>query len=80
MVKKIKLTVITILLLLSPILMKAQAPPHPNNGGAPTPGTNTPVGAGAPIADGTYILLAFGMAYAIKKWQELNSVKTNNHV
>ena len=48
----------------------AQAPPHPNgNGGAPNPGTNTPVGgsAGAPIENGTFILITLALAYAGRK-------------
>jgi len=46
----------------------AQTPPPPNGGnGAPTPGNNTPVGGGAPIAGGIGILLALGAAYGWKK-------------
>jgi hypothetical protein len=64
----IKKLILTALLLASTTLLQAQAPPHPNNGGsAPTPGTNTPVGAGAPIADGQFLLMAFVMAYAGRK-------------
>jgi hypothetical protein len=48
--------------------ISAQTPPPPNGGnGAPTPGNNTPVGGGAPIASGIGILLALGAAYGGKK-------------
>jgi hypothetical protein len=68
----IKVLIAAALLLISTSGLQAQAPPHPNNGVAPSagPGGNTPVGAGAPIADGQFILLALGLAYAGRKWYE----------
>ena len=53
--------------LIAPLLMFAQDPPHP--GGDPTVG-GTPVGgapAGAPIGNGTFILLTLAAAYAGRK-------------
>jgi len=47
--------------------LTAQAPPHPNGGGAPNQGNNTPVGGGAPIENGTFILFALALAYASRK-------------
>lgn len=69
----LRILAIAVLLLASTTLLQAQTPPHPNNGVAPSSGSgNTPVGAGAPIADGQFILLALGLAYAGKKWYELS--------
>jgi hypothetical protein len=54
--------------------VQAQAPPHPNNGGtAPVPGTNAPVGAGATLTDGSFILLALALAYAGRKLYEMHT-------
>lgn len=58
----IKILILTVLMFASTKLVQAQ--PHPNNGSAPVTGSNTPVGAGAPIADGQFLLLAMVMAYA----------------
>jgi hypothetical protein len=54
-------------LLVSSARLQAQAPPHPNNGGNAPNGTNTPVGAGATLTDGSFILLALVLAYAGRK-------------
>ena len=51
------------------VYANAQTPPHPNSGGAQT-GGNTVVGGqqgGAPVGNGTYILLILAVAYAGKK-------------
>lgn len=63
------------------IISSAQTPPPPNGGNNPTePGIgNTPVGGGAPIAEGLGILLAQGAAYGIKKVYEINNNKMDNH-
>jgi hypothetical protein len=45
--------------------LNAQTPPHPNGGNAPGPG-NAPVG-GAPIENGTFILITLALAYAGRK-------------
>jgi hypothetical protein len=64
----LKTMILGAFLLVSSAGLKAQAPPHPNNGGnAPTTGTNTPVGAGATLTDGSFILLALVLAYAGRK-------------
>lgn len=67
MEKKFKLKVITVLLVIAPLFLIAQTPPHPNNGNSPASTTNTPVGAGAPVADGQLLLLVLVIAYAVRK-------------
>jgi hypothetical protein len=49
--------------------LTAQSPPHPNGGNAPNTGgtTNGPVGGGAPVGNGTFILFALALAYAGRK-------------
>lgn len=64
----LKTTILGTFLLVATLRVQAQAPPHPNNGGtAPTSVTNTPVGAGATLADGSFVLLALALAYACRK-------------
>ncbi len=67
MEKWFKLAVLAMILVITPVFMFAQTPPHPNNGSSPDSTTNTPVGAGAPIADGQFVLLALVMAYTGRK-------------
>ncbi|MEI6750139.1 MAG: hypothetical protein WCM93_13355 [Bacteroidota bacterium] len=60
--------IITAFLLITPILMFAQAPPHPNGGAAPGAVTNnTPVGGGAPVGSGTMLLIGLAGLYGSKK-------------
>ena len=63
--------------MVAPVLIFAQNPPHPNSGGAPGAG-NTVVGGApsAPIGGGTEILIAFGIAYAIRRWYLSRSEST----
>ena len=63
MKKNFKILIIAVLLVISPLLMLAQVPPHPNNGIAPTAGTNGPVGGGASIDSESCVLLIAAMAY-----------------
>ena len=77
----VKLLITAAFLFLSTNLLQAQAPPHPNNGAAPSSGGgNTPVGAGAPVADGQFILLALGLAYAGRKWYEMSKKEVEDRV
>ena len=49
---------------------RAQTPPHPNSGGAPTTGNNTTVGGqqgGAPVGSGTFLLLGLAVMYGTRK-------------
>jgi len=66
MKKKIKILIIAVLLVTSPVIILAQSPPHPNNGANPGVG-NGPVGGGAPIGNGLCILLVMGGAYGFSK-------------
>jgi hypothetical protein len=68
-----KMTVICIILLM-PVIMLAQNPPHPNGGNNPG-GSNTPVGGGAPIDGGLSLLIALGAAYGGKKLYKINHTK-----
>jgi len=81
MEKKLKRTIVTtivMLLVITPILMFAQAPPYPYNGALPIAGPdgNTPLEEIVFIIDGLMIiLLALGLVYGGKKWHELHKGK-----
>ena len=64
--KKIINIIAVAVMVLAPLALSAQFPPHPNNGANPG-GGNTPVGGGAPIDGGLSILLALGAGYATRK-------------
>ncbi|MCD4747348.1 MAG: hypothetical protein K8R58_13700 [Bacteroidales bacterium] len=66
MKKAIKILVIAAFLMVTPLFIIAQNPPHPNGGSGPGTG-NTPVGGGAPIDGGLSIMLVLGAAYGSKK-------------
>jgi len=66
MKKALKLLLIAGTFMALPLVMTAQVPPHPNNGGGPG-GGNIPVGGGAPIDGGLTIMLLLGAAYGSKK-------------
>jgi len=66
MKRKLRILLIAIFLMISPLLMMAQQPPHPNGGADPGAG-NGPVGGGAPIGNGLIILFAMGVAYGMSK-------------
>jgi hypothetical protein len=58
---------------------RAQNPPHPNSGGAPTTTGNTTVGGqqgGAPIGSGNFLLIGLALLYATKKVRESRKEKT----
>ena len=74
-----KILVLTAFLAITTSLLSAQRPPHPNQGKPPGtpgngPGNNNPVG-GAPIGNGTFILLTLAAAYAIGKVYVMRSAK-----
>ena len=76
MKRNLKIFAISAFLVIAPLLMFAQSPPHPNNGGtAPGPG-NKPVGGGAPIEDGVYILATLVIAYGSRKLYVMHSHRT----
>jgi hypothetical protein len=68
MKRNLKILFIAVLLTAAPVLMIAQAPPHPNGGSGPGSGNQT-VGSnnGAPVGNGTFILFALALAYAGRK-------------
>ena len=51
--------------------VNAQDPPHPNDEVNPTEAGsgNTPVGGGAAVGGGIFLLLGLGAAYGVKKWK-----------
>jgi hypothetical protein len=65
--KKYRKLLATLVFTLSFTALLAQAPPPPNGGSNPTSSGNTPVGNGAPIGSGLFILLGLGAAYGGKK-------------
>ena len=69
MKRNLKIFAISAFLVIAPLLMFAQSPPHPNNGGVPNTGVggNKPVGGAAPIEDGVYILATLAIAYGSRK-------------
>ncbi|MFZ4708100.1 MAG: hypothetical protein ACOYMF_19005 [Bacteroidales bacterium] len=67
MKRKFRIILITIFLVISPLFMVAQQPPHPNGGANPGAG-NGPVGGGAPIDSGSRLLLLAAMAYGIYRF------------
>jgi len=66
--KKIVLIAVLLTVLSFSSTLSAQSPPHPNGGSNPG-GGNTAVGgnAGAPVGNGTFILLALALAYGGRK-------------
>lgn len=66
MKRNFKIILLAIFIVIAPLLMSAQAPPHPNGGNLPGAG-NGPVGGGAPIAGGAALLVALGAAYGVRK-------------
>ena len=80
MKRSFKILIITALMAIAPVLIFAQTgnenePPHPNdpkNGGT-TVGGGPP--AGAPIGNGTFILLALAAAYAGRKVYVMQSAE-----
>ena len=71
MKRNFKIILIATFLLTAPVLMFAQSPPHPNNGGAAPNAGNHPVGGSAPVGNGTFILVALAAAYAGRKVYEM---------
>ena len=69
MKRSFKILTVTALLALAPIILMAQIPPHPNDDPTKDPNSTT-VGtppAGAPVGNGTFILLTLAVAYAGRK-------------
>ena len=72
MKRNFRIILIAAFFVTAPLLMLAQAPPHPNGGAAPGTG-NGPVGGGAPIGSGVVVMLAMAAAYGAKKLYQVRS-------
>jgi hypothetical protein len=66
------LTVIVLAFLSCPLI--AQPAPGQNQGGGAVAGP--PIGGGAPIGDGIYVLVALALAYGISRWYAIHKQKT----
>jgi len=75
MKRKIRIALIAVFIVVSPLFISAQSPPHPNGGAAPT-GSNGPVGGGAPIDGGIMFLIMLGIGYGAKKTIDLKKKLT----
>jgi hypothetical protein len=76
----LRLLITAAFLFLSITLLQAQAPPHPNNGVAPSSGSgNTPVGAGAPVGSGNFLLIGLALLYATKKAAASSSIQADDN-
>ncbi len=72
--KKIINIIAVAILLIAPLVLSAQNPPHPNGGNNPA-GGNNPVGGGAPIDGGLSVMLVMCAAYCMRKTKQLNELK-----
>ena len=72
MKRNLKTLLIAALLIAAPLFMFAQLPPLP--GDVPAEGTEVG-GTGAPVGNGTFILLTLAAAFAIRKAYVLRDVK-----
>ena len=65
-----KILIITAFMAMAPVILMAQTPPHPNDDPTKDPNSTTVGGskpAGAPVGNGTFILLTLAVAYAGRK-------------
>ena len=70
MKRSFKILTVTALLAMAPIILMAQTPPHPDDDPTKDPNSTTVGGgppAGAPVGNGTFILLTLAVAYAGRK-------------
>ena len=74
MKRNLKILLIAALLITAPLFIFAEdVPPLPGDT-PPAPGTEVG-GAGAPIGNGTFILLTLAAAYALRKVYEVHTAK-----
>ena len=73
--RNFKILFISALLVTAPLFMFGQVPPLPGNTPDKPANGNQVGGAGAPIGNGTYILLGLAAAYAFRKVYEMRVVK-----
>jgi len=67
-----KTILIAAFLVTAPLFMLAQTPPLPDD---PAPDTEVGAPAGAPVGNGTFILLTLAAAYALRKVYEVRMAK-----
>jgi hypothetical protein len=67
-----KTILIAAFLVTAPLFMLAQTPPLPDT---PQEGTEVGAPAGAPIGNGTFILITLAAAYALRKGYEVRTEK-----
>ena len=70
MKRNLRIVLISAFLLIAPLYMFAQNPPMP--GDEPVSGQEVP-SAGAPIGNGTFILITLAVAYAVRKVYDMRS-------
>jgi len=78
MKRSFRILIITALMAIAPVIMFAQQPPHPDDDPTTDPNSTTVGGgppAGAPIGNGTFILLALAAAYAGRKVYVMQSAE-----
>jgi len=73
MKEKLKVLLVSLFLISSPLLILAQTLLDPKNGNTPTQGTNGTVGGGAPIDHGLSILLLAAMAYGAYRFYRMRA-------
>jgi hypothetical protein len=74
MKRRLKILTIAAFLAIAPMLMFAQTPPDPPDGGG---GGGNPGGppVGAPVGDGIYLLAALAFAYGSRKVYVMNTAE-----
>ncbi len=71
--KGFKMLITAMLMLLFSASLTAQDPPPPPNDPSSIGGNNNlPVGGGAPIGSGLFLLVAMGLGYGYKKYRSIN--------
>jgi len=78
MKRSFKILIITALMAIAPVLLIAQTPPHPEDDPTKDPNGTTVGGnppAGAPVGNGTLILLTLAAAYAGRKVYVMQSAE-----
>lgn len=73
MKRHFKIVFLSAFLAIAPLWIVAQAPPLP--GDLPPDGTEVGAGAGAPVGNGTFILITLAVAYAVRKVYDMRTAK-----
>ena len=78
MKRSFKILIITAFMAIAPVILMAQTPPHPDDDPTKDPNSTTVGGgppAGAPVGNGTFILLTLAAAYAGRKVYVMQSAE-----